>query len=254
MILAGILLKLGGYGFIRFSWPLLPEASEFFAPLIQTLSLLAIIYGSLTTCRQVDLKRIIAYSSVAHMGLVSLSLFSHTIQGLVAAVYLMLAHGLVSSALFIAVTFLYERHFTRLVKYYRGMVVTMPLFGALMLALILANASIPFSCNFVGEFLSILAAFEYGYLVGVLASLGMVLSAGYSIYLYNRICFGAPSKYLHYSRDLNRCEFYTLSSLVFLIFLMGIFPHPVVDIVKSSVIFQERYFGYSPHCLPDTVA
>lgn len=242
VILAGVLLKLGGYGFIRFSWPLLPNASEFFAPLIQTLSLLAIIYGSLTTCRQVDLKRIIAYSSVAHMGLVTLSLFSHTVQGLVSAIYLMLAHGLVSSALFIAVTFLYERHHTRLVKYYRGMVVTMPLFGVLMMALILANASIPLSCNFIGEFLSILAAFEYSFLVGAIASLGMVLSAGYSIYLYNRVCFGAPSNYLHYSRDLNRCEFYTLFTLVFLIYLMGIFPLPVVGVVKGTAIFQEYYF------------
>lgn len=242
VILAGVLLKLGGYGFIRFSWPLLPNAAEFFAPLIQTLSLLAIIYGSLTTCRQVDLKRIIAYSSVAHMGLVTLSLFSHTVQGLVSAIYLMLAHGLVSSALFIAVTFLYERHHTRLVKYYRGMVVTMPVFGGLMMALILANASIPLSCNFIGEFLSILAAFEYSFFVGVIASLGMVLSAGYSIYLYNRVCFGVPSNYLRYSRDLNRCEFYTLFTLVFLIYLMGIFPLPVVGVVKGTVIFQEYYF------------
>lgn len=189
-----------------------------------------------------DLKRIIAYSSVAHMGLVTLSLFSHTVQGLVSAIYLMLAHGLVSSALFIAVTFLYERHHTRLVKYYRGMVVTMPLFGGLMMALILANASIPLSCNFIGEFLSILAAFEYSFLVGAIASLGMVLSAGYSIYLYNRVCFGAPSNYLHYSRDLNRCEFYTLFTLVFLIYLMGIFPLPVVGVVKGTAIFQEYYF------------
>nr|ATI10790.1 NADH dehydrogenase subunit 4 [Plenaster craigi] len=239
VILAGVLLKLGGYGFIRFSWPLLPEASEYFAPLIITLSLLAIVYGSLTTCRQVDLKRIIAYSSVAHMGLVTLSLFSHTIQGLIAAVFLMLAHGLVSSALFIGVTLLYERHHTRLVKYYRGMVITMPLFGALMLSLILANASIPLSCNFIGEFLSLLAAFEYSIVVGVLASFGMVLSAAYSIYLYNRVCFGAFSNYLYVSRDLNRREFYTLLPLVLLIYLMGLFPFIIIDVVKSSVIFQE---------------
>nr|YP_009020813.1 NADH dehydrogenase subunit 4 [Polymastia littoralis]AHM12894.1 NADH dehydrogenase subunit 4 [Polymastia littoralis] len=240
VILAGVLLKLGGYGFIRFSWPLLPEASEYFAPLILTLSLLAIIYGSLTTCRQVDLKRIIAYSSVAHMGLVTLSIFSQTVQGLVAAIFLMLAHGLVSSALFIAVTLLYERHSTRLVRYYRGMAVTMPLFGGLLLILVLANASIPLSCNFIGEFLSLLAAFEYSFIVGVLASLGTVLSVGYSIYLYNRVCFGAPSNYLYFSRDLNRREFYVLLPLVLLIFLMGIFPFSVVDVVKSSVIFQEQ--------------
>nr|YP_004935624.1 NADH dehydrogenase subunit 4 [Eunapius subterraneus]ACY35556.1 NADH dehydrogenase subunit 4 [Eunapius subterraneus] len=241
VILAGVLLKLGGYGFIRFSWPLLPEASEFFAPLIQTLSILAIIYGSLTTCRQVDLKRVIAYSSVAHMGLVTLGIFSHTIQGLVAAIFLMLAHGLVSSALFIAVTLLYERHHTRLVKYYRGMAITMPLYGILMLTLVLANASIPLSCNFIGEFISLLAAFEYSFIIGLLASLGMVLSAGYSIYLYNRICFGFPSRYLYFSRDINRREFYTLFPLVFLIFLLGVFPFIIIDVVKSSVIRVEPY-------------
>lgn len=220
---------------------MLPDATEYFAPLILTLSIFAIIYGSLTTCRQVDLKRIIAYSSVAHMGLVTLGIFSHTIQGLVAAVFLMLAHGLVSSALFIAVTYLYDRHHTRLVKYYRGAAVTMPLYGTLLLVLVLANASIPLSCNFVGEFLSLLAAFEYSFIVGGLASLGMVLSAGYSIYLYNRVCFGVPSKYLYFTRDLNRREFYALMPLVLLIFLMGIFPFPVVDIIKSSIIYQERY-------------
>nr|YP_001633639.1 NADH dehydrogenase subunit 4 [Negombata magnifica]CAM06604.1 NADH dehydrogenase subunit 4 [Negombata magnifica] len=240
VVLAGVLLKLGGYGFIRFSWPLLPDASEYFGPLILTLSLFAIIYGSLTTCRQVDLKRIIAYSSVAHMGLVTLGLFSHTVQGLVAAVFLMLAHGLVSSALFIAVTFLYDRYHTRLIKYYRGMVITMPLFGMLLLILVLANASIPLSCNFIGEFLSLLAAFEYSFIAGVLASVGMVLSAGYSIYMYNRICFGVSSKYLYFSRDLNRREFYSLLPLVILIILMGVFPFSVVDEVKGSIIFQER--------------
>lgn len=241
VILAGVLLKLGGYGFIRFSWPLLPDASEYFGPLILTLSLFAIIYGSLTTCRQVDLKRIIAYSSVAHMGLVTLGLFSHTVQGLVAAVFLMLAHGLVSSALFIAVTFLYDRYHTRLIKYYRGMCVTMPLFGILLLILVLANASIPLSCNFIGEFLSILVAFEYSFVVGLLASTGVVLSAGYSIYMYNRICFGMPSRYFNFSRDLNRREFFSLMPLVVLIILIGVFPFLIIDEVKGSIIFQERY-------------
>ena len=116
----------------------------------------------------------------------------------------------------------------------------MPLFGLLMLTLVLANASIPLSCNFVGEFLSLLAAFEYSFVSGILASLGMVLSAGYSIYLYNRVCFGAPSKYLSFSRDLNRREFYTLFPLVFLIFLMGVFPFAIIDVVKSSAIFQDN--------------
>ncbi len=239
VILAGVLLKLGGYGFIRFSWPLLSEASEFFSPLILTLSLLAIIYGSLTTCRQVDLKRIIAYSSVAHMGLVTLGIFTHTMTGIVAAIFLMLAHGLVSSALFIIVTFLYERFHTRLIKYYRGISITMPLFSLLMLLLVLANSSIPLSCNFVGEFFSLIAAFDYSNLVGVLASLGIILSASYSIYLYNRVCFGMPSNYLYFSRDLNRREFYSLLPLVLLIFLIGIFPFIIIDDVKATVIFIE---------------
>ena len=202
-----------------------------------TLSIFAIIYGSLITCRQVDLKRIIAYSSVAHMGLVTLGLFSHTVQGLVAAVFLMLAHGLVSSALFIAVTFIYDRYHTRLIKYYRGMAVTMPLFSMLLLILVLANASIPLSCNFIGEFYSLLAAFEYSVITGLFASVGMVLSAGYSLYMFNRICFGVSSKYLEFLRDLSRKEFFSLLPLVILIILMGVFPFLVVDVIKGSIIF-----------------
>lgn len=240
VILAGVLLKLGGYGFIRFSWPLLPDASEYFSPLIQTLGILAIIYGSFTTCRQVDLKRIIAYSSVAHMGLVTLGVFSQTAQGIVGAIYLMLAHGLVSSALFIAVTFLYERHHTRLVKYYRGLVITMPLFGALLFLLILANIAIPSSCNFIGEFISLLAAFEYSFLVGLLASLGMVLSAAYSMYLYNRIGFGSPSQHIHFSRDLNRREAYILLMLVGLIYFIGVCPYIIIDGVGGSILFYNK--------------
>lgn len=235
VILAGVLLKLGGYGFMRFSWCIFPEASEYFGPLIMTLSVFAIIYGSLITCRQVDLKRIIAYSSVAHMGLVTLGLFSNTVQGLVAAGFLMVAHGLVSSALFIAVTFIYDRYRTRLIKYYRGMAVTMPLFSLLLLVLVLANASIPLSCNFIGEFYSLLAAFEYSAITGVFAAGGMVLSAAYSLYMFNRICFGASSKYLKFLRDLSRREYYSLLPLSVLIVLAGIFPFLVVDLIKGSI-------------------
>nr|YP_004123208.1 NADH dehydrogenase subunit 4 [Oscarella viridis]ADO51461.1 NADH dehydrogenase subunit 4 [Oscarella viridis] len=241
VMLAGVLLKIGGYGFIRFSWPILPEASEYFAPLILTLSLLAVIYGSLTTCRQVDFKRLIAYSSVAHMGLVTLGIFTHTIQGLVAAIFLMLAHGLVSSSLFIIVTLLYERHHTRLIKYYRGMTITMPIFATIMLLMTLANIAVPLSCNFVGEFLSLLAAFEYSIIVGVLASLGMVLGAAYSLYLYNRVCFGNSSNYIIFSRDVNRREFYVLLPLIGLTILMGIYPSAIIDTVKGTIIFQESH-------------
>nr|QJQ72505.1 NADH dehydrogenase subunit 4 [Trissopathes cf. tetracrada NB-2020]WQH63107.1 NADH dehydrogenase subunit 4 [Taxipathes sp.] len=238
VILAGILLKLGGYGFLRFSWPILPAASEYFAPLIITLSIIAIIYGSLTTCRQVDFKRLIAYSSVAHMGLVTLGLFTHTIEGMVAAVFMMLAHGLVSSALFIAVTYLYERHHTRLIKYYRGVTITMPIFAIIMLVLTLTNMGIPLSCNFVAEFFSLLAAFEYNLGIGVLAASGMVWSAAYSLYLYNRLCFGNASNYLLFARDLNRREVLAIFPLVVLIFFLGVLPSIIIDPVKNAIIFN----------------
>ena len=173
---------------------------------------------------------------VTHMGLVTLGLFSHTSQGLVAAIFLMLAHGLVSSALFMGVTFLYERHFTRLIKYYWGVVTTMPLFGVLLFVLVLANASIPLSCGFIGEFYSLWAAFEYSLIAGALASTGIVISAGYSIYMYNRMCFGWFSRYVLFSRDLNRREYFSLLPLVFLIVILGVFPFLVIDVVKGALV------------------
>ena len=236
VILAGVLLKLGGYGFLRFSWPLLPAAAEYLAPAIILLGAIAIVYGSLTTCRQVDFKRLIAYSSVAHMGLVSIGLFSHTMEGLVAAVFLMLAHGIVSSSLFIAVTLLYERHHTRLVKYYRGITLSMPVFALIMMILTLTNMAIPLSCNFVGEFFSLLAAFEYGLGMGILAATGMVLSAAYSLYLYNRICFGAASNFLLLPRDLNRRETFTFVPLLILILLMGLWPSVIITPVNEALV------------------
>nr|YP_654372.1 NADH dehydrogenase subunit 4 [Nematostella sp. JVK-2006]ABG02346.1 NADH dehydrogenase subunit 4 [Nematostella sp. JVK-2006] len=238
VILAGILLKLGGYGFLRFSWPLLPAATEYFAPLVIMLSVIAVIYGSLTTCRQVDFKRLIAYSSVAHMGLVTLGLFTHTIEGLVAAMFMMLAHGVVSSALFIAVTFLYDRHHTRLIKYYRGITISMPLFASMFLVLTLTNMGIPLSCNFVAEFFSLLAAFEYSKLIGVLAATGMVWSAAYSLYLYNRISFGSPSNYLLFARDLNRRELWAIAPLLVLILILGILPSLILDPIKNAIMFS----------------
>nr|YP_010953614.1 NADH dehydrogenase subunit 4 [Galaxea astreata]WMQ77786.1 NADH dehydrogenase subunit 4 [Galaxea astreata] len=238
VILAGILLKLGGYGFLRFSWPVLPAASEYFAPLVVMLGVVAIIYGGLLTCRQVDFKRLIAYSSVAHMGLVPLGLFTHTIEGLVAAVFMMLAHGFVSSALFIAITYLYERHHTRLIKYYRGVTLTMPIFVCIMMVLSLTNMGIPLSCNFVGEFFSLLAAVEYNFGLGVLATSGMVWSAAYSLYLYNRISFGAASNHLLFIRDLSRGELLAISPLVIAVFIFGVFPFIIIDPIKNGVIFS----------------
>nr|UKP88081.1 NADH dehydrogenase subunit 4 [Pseudoanthomastus sp. ANT288] len=235
VILAGILLKLGGYGFIRFAWTIFPEATEYLAPIILILSLLAVIYGSLTTCRQVDAKRLIAYSSVAHMGIVTISLFTHTMEGLIAAIFLMVAHGVVSPALFIAVTLLYERHHTRLIRYYRGIIITMPLYSIVFMVFTLANIAVPLSCNFVGEFLSLVAAFSISTSLGIIASFSMVIVVVYSLYLYNRVCFGQLSPYLVFSRDINRREFNGQFPLIVVIVLLGVVPYPLIELVRGCL-------------------
>lgn len=254
VILAGILIKLGGYGFIRFTLPLFPDASYFFAPLVFTLAVLAIIYASLTTLRQTDLKRIIAYSSVSHMGVVSLAIFTFSAIGIEGSLFLQLAHGVVSSALFIVVTVLYDRYHTRLIKYYRGMVIIMPVFISLFLFFTLANIAVPLSCNFIGEFLCLLAAFYSNSFVAVLASLGIVLSAAYSLFLFNRVSFGQFSPHLvpasslrrsrevsHSVADLSRREFFVLFPLVVLTLLLGLFPNLALDILHQSVITLLTY-------------
>ena len=189
VILAGILLKLGTYGFLRFSIPMFPEATLFFTPLIYTMSVVAIIYTSLTTLRQVDLKKIIAYSSVAHMNFVTIGLFSCNIQGVEGSIFLMLSHGFVSSALFLCIGVLYDRHKTRILRYYGGCVYTMPLFSIIFLFFTLANLSLPGTGSFPGEFLILTGAFQQNTWVTILAATGMVLGAGYSLWLYNRVVF-----------------------------------------------------------------
>jgi NADH-ubiquinone oxidoreductase chain 4 len=239
VILAGILIKLGAYGFIRFTLPLLPDASVYFTPLVLTLSCLAIVYASLTTLRQTDLKRVIAYSSVAHMGVVMLGIFSLSVIGVEGSIFLQLAHGLVSGALFILVTLLYERHHSRIIKYYRGVTLTMPLFSLIFLFFTLANIAVPLSCNFIGEFLSLLAIFEVNPFITIISCLGIILSAAYSLFLYNRVCFGSMSVYIKhsvYSRDLSRREFYVLLPLVFLTILLGVYPNICLDVMHASVL------------------
>jgi len=160
VILAGILLKLGGYGFLRFSIGLFPEASAFFTPLVYTFSIFGVIYASITTLQQVDLKKIIAYSSVGHMGLVTIGLFSANSQGILGAILLMISHGIVSSALFLCVGILYERHHTRVIKYYSGLIHTMPLFSVCFIIFSLGNLGLPATSSFIGEFLVIVGCFE----------------------------------------------------------------------------------------------
>nr|YP_009746388.1 NADH dehydrogenase subunit 4 [Chrysaora pacifica]QIH96597.1 NADH dehydrogenase subunit 4 [Chrysaora pacifica] len=224
VILAGVLLKLGGYGFIRFSWNLFPEASEYLSPIIMLLSAIAIIYASLSTCRQTDAKRLVAYSSVAHMGIVTLGIFSKTIEGIIAAMILMLAHGLVSSGLFIVVTNLYDRFHTKLIRYYKGITYTMPLFSTIFFVLILANIAFPISLNFIGEFISIFSALQYSQLMIIPPLVGMVLSAAYSLTFFNKIAFGFPSQHTVLSRDLNRRELFSPLLLSILTIILGLTP------------------------------
>jgi proton-translocating NADH-quinone oxidoreductase chain M len=181
VILAGVLLKLGGYGFLRFSIPMFPEASVYFTPMIYTISAVAIIYVSLTTLRQVDLKKIIAYSSVAHMAFVTLGIFTYNLQAIEGSIVLMLSHGVVSSALFMCVGVLYDRHKTRIIKYYSGMAQAMPIFMTLFLIFTLGNLGLPTTGGFIGEFLVIVGLFQANKMITVLASIGMVLGAAYSI-------------------------------------------------------------------------
>ena len=234
VLLAGILLKLGGYGFIRFSFPIFPTASEYFTPFVILLSILALIYGSLTTCRQTDIKRLIAYSSVAHMGLVTLSIFVHSLEGLIASLSMMLAHGLVSSGLFMTSAVFYVRHHSRAIRYYRGLALTMPIFSSISLILILANIGFPLTFNFIAELFCILAGFNYSYVVGVLSCIGALLATVYALYYYNRIYFGTASSHLIFSREMLSYEFQSFMPLIILTLILGITPNLIFKFLLIS--------------------
>ena len=218
VLLAGILLKLGTYGFLRFSIPMFPDASIFFIPMIFTMSVIAIIYTSLTTIRQIDLKKIIAYASVGHMNFVTLGLFSLNIEAIGGSMMIMLSHGIVSSALFLCIGILYDRYKTRIIKYYRGLVIVMPIFAVFFLIFTLANISFPTTSSFVGEFLILVGSFQENTFITVLASLGIILGAIYSIWLYNRIIYGTISNYIFKYNDINFREFVILLPFLFLTF------------------------------------
>jgi proton-translocating NADH-quinone oxidoreductase chain M len=236
VILAGILLKLGAYGFLRFSIPMFPEATIYFTPLIYTMSVIAIIYTSLTTLRQIDLKKIIAYSSVAHMNLVTIGLFSLTAQGIEGSILLMLSHGIVSSALFLCVGVLYDRYKTRIIKYYGGLAQVMPLFVTFFLFFTLANMALPGTSSFVGEFLVLAGVFQTNTFIAILSSTGIVLGATYSIWLYNRVSFGVlNTNNITNMRDIDRREMFIFLPLVVLVLLMGIYPEFFLDAMHVSV-------------------
>ena len=235
VILAGLILKLATYGYMRILIQFLPDATSYFSPLVQTIAVITLIYASLATLRQTDFKALVAYSSIGHMAVVVLGLFSNTIQGIDGALLLSIAHGVVSPALFILVGgVLYDQYHTRTIRYYRGMTAYMPLFSIMFFVFTIFNAAVPLSANWAGEFLCLAGAFQRNPVFAVLGSTGIVLSAAYSIWLYNRIAFGAWSKYLNYTTDLTRREFMLLLPLLFVAVVFGIFPNIILDSVHAS--------------------
>jgi NADH-quinone oxidoreductase subunit M len=236
VILAAILLKMGGYGFLRFSLPMFPSASHDFAPLIFTLSVVAIIYTSLVALMQEDVKKLIAYSSVAHMGFVTMGIFAATTQGVAGGIFQMISHGIVSGALFLCVGVVYDRIHTREIAAYGGLVNRMPFYAACFMVFTLANVGLPGTSGFVGEFLTLIGTFKVHVAVATLATIGVILSAAYALWLYRKMIFGVLDKpALAGIKDLGLREIIIFAPLVVLTILFGVAPKPVLDMSSASV-------------------
>ena len=236
VLLAAILLKMAGYGFIRFSIGLFPIASENFVPLIYTLSLIAIVYTSLVALMQDDMKKLIAYSSVAHMGFVTLGIFTMTQQGLEGSIVQMISHGLVSAALFLCVGVVYDRMHSRLIITYGGLVSAMPKYAILFMVFTLAAVGLPGTSGFVGEFLILMGVFQKSFLVAAIASLGVILGAAYMLWLYKRVIFGELiNKDLLKMLDLNKSEIFILISLAIPVLFFGFYPEPLLNTIELSI-------------------
>ena len=236
VILAAILLKMAGYGFIRFSLGLFPDASLYFVPLVYTLSLIAIIYTSLVALMQEDMKKLIAYSSVAHMGFVTLGIFTMTQQGIEGSIFQMISHGLVSAALFLCVGVVYDRLHTRLINRYGGLVSIMPKYAIVFMVFTLGALGLPGTSGFIGEFLVLMGAFKKNILVATIASLGVILGAAYMLWLYKRIIFGKLiNEDVKKMVDLKRFEIVTLWLLVLPIIFFGFYPEPLINSIEVSV-------------------
>jgi len=235
VLLAGILLKLGIYGFIRYSIPLFPYGSVYFLPLIYTIGVISIVYSSLATVRQIDLKKIVAYASVGHMNFVLLGLFSQSIEGLMGAMYIMLSHGFISSALFATIGMLYDRHHSRILYYYRGLTNVMPLFAVFFFILNLANSSFPGTASFIGEFIILLPLLELNTIIGMLTAFSLLFTTLYSIWLINRVIFGSLTMYITKFNDLFLREFSILTLFTFLIFYFGLYPHVILNTLQAAL-------------------
>jgi NADH-quinone oxidoreductase subunit M len=236
VILAAILLKMGGYGFLRFSVPMFPIASDLFAPFVFTLSVVAIVYTSLVAMMQEDMKKLIAYSSVAHMGFVTMGIFTLNRQGIDGALFQMISHGIVSGALFLCVGVVYDRMHTREIKAYGGLVNRMPLYALTFMVFTMANVGLPGTSGFVGEFLTLMGAFQNNTWVAFFATTGVILSAGYALWLYRRVVFGKLEKAsLKHITDMTPREALALVPLIVLTIFFGVYPSPILDVFGASV-------------------
>jgi proton-translocating NADH-quinone oxidoreductase chain M len=236
VILAGVLLKLGTYGLLRFSFPLFPEANFYFTPLVYSLAAIGIVYTSFTAIRQTDFKRIIAYTSVAHMNLVIIGLFSFNTIGLEGAILQSISHGFVASALFIIIGIVYERYHTRMVKYYGGLVHIMPIYSIIFLLFTMANIGLPGTGSFVGEFLILTGSFTANTSITVISATGMVLGGCYSLWLFNRIIYGnLKTQYILVFNDINKREFLIMLPLIIGTLVMGIYPKIFLTPIHMSV-------------------
>jgi proton-translocating NADH-quinone oxidoreductase chain M len=235
VILAGILLKLGSYGFIRFSLPLFPDACVFYTPLVMALSAVGVVYTSLTAIRQTDLKRIVAYTSVAHMNLVVMGIFSFNVVGIEGAILQSLSHGFVSSALFLLIGVVYDRHHTRMVKYYSGLVHTMPLFTTIFLIFTMANIAVPGTSSFVGELLILAGIMKISSASAVLGATGMVLGGAYSLWLFNRVSYGnLKIQYFNHFSDIEKREFCVFFPLILGTLGVGVYPVIFLNAIHVS--------------------
>jgi proton-translocating NADH-quinone oxidoreductase chain M len=242
VLLAGILLKLGTYGMLRFLIFLFTDANYFFSPLVYTLCIFGIIYTSFTTIRQIDLKKIIAYSSVGHMSYVILGLFSNTIYGIIGSLILMIGHGLISSGLFFLIGIIYDRYKTRLLRYYGGLAQLMPIYSFFLLFLSFANLSFPGTINFIAEVLILLGAANTNIYITLLATFAIILTAIYSIWLLNRLIYGSINlKYFYNFSDLSKKEFFICFFFCFLILIYGLFPNLLIYLIEYDLI---RYINF----------
>ena len=236
VVLAAILLKMGGYGFLRFNLPMFPVASEYLATFVMTLSVIAIIYTSLVALMQQDMKKLIAYSSVAHMGFVTMGIFTLNQQGLDGAIFQMISHGFISGALFLSVGVIYDRMHTREIDAYGGLVVRMPVYAMIFMFFTMANVGLPGTSGFVGEFLTLSAAFQVNTWIAFLATTGVILSAGYALWLYRRVVFGDLIKEsLKTITDMNTRERLMVAPLVVMTLVLGIYPALVLDLIGPTV-------------------